>query len=141
MDEDIEFNKVNYNDLNARQKETYNFQKVSGVLADYGFVTLLLSDDWQGADFLAYHNDGETTLKIQLKSRLTFGKKYLGRGLWVAFPHNGHWYLYPHDSTFKTVSETLGIITDTRSWTDKGLYHFGKLSDKLLNLMEPYRLG
>jgi hypothetical protein len=45
--------KVLYSRLNARQKENFNFQKVSAILADYGFVTLWLSDDWQGADFIA----------------------------------------------------------------------------------------
>jgi len=41
------FNRVRYEDLDARQKEAFNFQKVSAVLADYGFVTLRLSSDWQ----------------------------------------------------------------------------------------------
>jgi hypothetical protein len=64
------FPKVAYSDLSARQKENFNFQKISAVLADYGFATIRLSDDWNGADFLALHRDGET-LKIQLKGRLT----------------------------------------------------------------------
>ena len=34
------FTKINYNELNARAKEMYNFQKVSAVLADYGFATM-----------------------------------------------------------------------------------------------------
>ena len=29
---------VNYAELSSRQQEAYNFQKVSGVLADFGFV-------------------------------------------------------------------------------------------------------
>ena len=41
---------IKYRRLNARQKENFNFQKLSAVLADYGFVTFRLSDDWQGAD-------------------------------------------------------------------------------------------
>jgi hypothetical protein len=31
------FERVSYKALNARQRENYNFQKVSAVLADYGF--------------------------------------------------------------------------------------------------------
>jgi len=69
------FKRITYNELNPRQKENYNFQKVSGVLADYGYVTIRLSDDWQGADFIAQHIDGERFLKIQLKGCLTFDKK------------------------------------------------------------------
>ena len=73
----MNFKKIIYSKLNSRQKENYNYQKVSSVLADYGFQTIKLSDDWKGADFLAQHTDGKTSLKIQLKSRLTLDKKYL----------------------------------------------------------------
>jgi hypothetical protein len=67
---------IKYASLNSRQKENYNYQKLSALLADYGFVTMRLSDDWKGADMIAQHIDGETFLKIQLKSRLTFCMKY-----------------------------------------------------------------
>ena len=67
--------KINYNKLNPKQQESYNFQKVSSVLADYGFTTIKLSDDWQGSDFIAQSIDGNTFLKIQLKGRLTLSKK------------------------------------------------------------------
>jgi hypothetical protein len=66
---------VRYSKLNSRQKESYNFQKVSALLADFGFTTLHLSDDWKGADFIAKHVSG-ATLFVQLKSRLTINKKY-----------------------------------------------------------------
>jgi hypothetical protein len=72
---------VKYSDLNTRQKEIYNFQKVASVLADYGFHCIKLSDDWQAADFLAYHKDGKDSLRIQLKGRLAIDKKYQGRKL------------------------------------------------------------
>lgn len=93
---DLKLTLINYGDLNARQKENYNFQKVSAVLADYGFVTLRLSDDWQGADFIAQHVDGETFIKIQLKGRLTFEEKYCGKDLYIAFHNDGAWYLNRH---------------------------------------------
>ena len=59
------FQKVNYQELNSKQKEIYNFQKIAAVLADYGFNCIKLSDDWLHADFLAYHYDKEE--KILLK--------------------------------------------------------------------------
>jgi hypothetical protein len=40
------FDKIDYKKLTARQQENYNFQKISALLADYGFSTLRLSDDW-----------------------------------------------------------------------------------------------
>ena len=55
----IKMKHVSYSDLNSKQQENYNFQKISGILADYGFMTLRLNDDWQGADFIAQHVDGE----------------------------------------------------------------------------------
>lgn len=54
----MELKKIEYRKLNARQKENFNFQKVSAILADYGFVTPRLPDDWQGADFIAQHVGG-----------------------------------------------------------------------------------
>ena len=70
----------------SKQKEIFNFQKVAGLLADYGFNCIKLADDWQGADFLAYHVDGKSTLKVQLKSRPTISKKYRGKAIFMAFP-------------------------------------------------------
>jgi hypothetical protein len=57
------FNRIEYESLNSRQREAFNFQKVSAVLADYGFITIRLSSDWRGADFIAQHVDG-TFLKV-----------------------------------------------------------------------------
>jgi len=51
MSGELKIAKIDYRKLNSRQKENYNFQKVSGILADYGFATIRLSDDWNGADF------------------------------------------------------------------------------------------
>ena len=43
--------RINYSELNARQKEIYNFQKLAAILADYGFNCIKMSDDWQGRRF------------------------------------------------------------------------------------------
>lgn len=67
----MSFAPVPFKTLNAKQKEIYNFQKIAARLADYGYHSMWLSDDWQGADFLACHVDGKTVLRVQLKSRLT----------------------------------------------------------------------
>ena len=52
--------------LLPRQKENYNFQKMAGLLADYGFNCIRLTDDWKGADFLAVHINGKTLLRVPL---------------------------------------------------------------------------
>jgi hypothetical protein len=132
---------IRYADLNGRQQENFNYQKVSAVLADYGFVTLRLSDDWQGADFIAQHVDGETFVKVQLKGRLTFSKKYIGKGLYVAFHTKGDWFLYPHDDLLKVVLAVTGI-GKTRSWKKKrGGYSFPRLSRQLRELLTPYKIA
>ena len=78
--------RVNHNDLNSRKKEIHNFQKVAGRLADYGFNCIKLDDDWQGADFLAYHKDGLDTLKVQLKSRRGYRSEIHRQNIHIAFP-------------------------------------------------------
>ena len=88
---------IRYDDLNSRQQERYNFQNIAGLLADYGFSSIKLDDDWQGADFLAQHIDGFNFIKVQLKGRLTFDKKYIGKNIFIAFPYLKSWYLFNHD--------------------------------------------
>jgi hypothetical protein len=129
--------RIRYADLDAKQKENYNYQKLAGVLADYGFVTMRLSSDWKGADLIAQHIDGDTFLKIQLKGRLTFCEKYVGKGLHIAFPRRGDWYLYPHDAFLEKVNSIIGI-QNTPSWTEKGEYSFPSLSKRVYQLLNQY---
>jgi len=129
---------INYDKLNARQKENYNFQQVSAVLADYGFVTFRLSDDWQGADFIAYHMGNKTFLKVQLKGRVYFSKKYKGKQLHITFrSKDGTWYLYPHDKILKKVLREKGI-RKTSSWSKGGGYSFSYVTKELVKLLKPY---
>ncbi len=92
----MELKRIKYSELNARAKENYNCAKLAAILVDYGFVCLRLTDDWQGADILAKHIDGEV-LQIQVKGRFNIESKYSEKGLWMAFPEGSDWYLAPHD--------------------------------------------
>jgi hypothetical protein len=130
------FPKIQYADLSSPQKENFNFQKVSAVLADYGFATIRLTNDWNGADFLALHRDGET-LKIQLKSRLTICGKYMGKELWVAAPHAGGWFIYPHDETIETI-ESVSPFLNSQSWQQDKLYTWRSPSKALLQALAPH---
>src|SRR5882672_1302652 len=102
----MKLSKVPYAELNSKQKEIFNFQKVAALLADYGFNCIKLADDWQGADFLAYHVNGRETLRVQLKSRLTINKKYLDKNLHIAFPVGDLWYLIEHDALVQLIAKT-----------------------------------
>jgi len=134
----VQFKPYPYEKLNSRQQEAYNFQKVSAVLADYGFVTIRLSSDWQGADFIAQGVNGEF-LKVQLKGRLTFDRKYKGKDLYICFPDAGKWYTCPHDEVLKQLLATR-LLEGTKSWDTEGAYHFPGLSKDLKTLLDPYRL-
>jgi hypothetical protein len=136
----VQLKRIHYSLLNSRQKENFNFQKIAAVLADYGFVTLRLSDDWQGADFIAQHIDGATFIRVQLKSRLTFHKKYRGKDLWIAFNDGEAWYLYPHDDLLRQVLEATGV-SSTVSWAERGGYSFPRLSKQLRSLLAKYRIS
>jgi hypothetical protein len=135
---EMKFDLVDYRALNARQKENFNFQKISAVLADYGFSTIRLNDDWESADFIAYHVDGNTFLKVQLKGRLSVDKKYQDKDLWIGFRHHNVWYLYPHDAFLNFSLEHLNIAT-TQSW-QRGCYHWPTLGKNILEWLEKYAL-
>ena len=136
----MELKRVRYSALNSRQKENFNFQKISAVLADYGFVTLRLSDDWQSADFIAQHIDGATFARVQLKGRLTFDEKCRGKDLWVAFSEGERWYLYPHDELLAQVLKATGVGA-TVSWSDHDGYSFPRLLKQLRGLLEKCRIS
>ena len=129
--------RIDPNKLNGKQKEIYNFQKSASLLADYGFNCIKLSDDWQGADFLAHHFDGKTTLRVQLKARLTIDRKYLGQDLWMNFPSAGAWYLVPHNKLVEVIGETTNWL-NTSSWQEHGSYSSANPSPRLLQQLRPF---
>lgn len=117
------YNIVKYTDLNSKQKENYNFHKVAAVLANYGFNSLRLNDDWEGADFIAVHVDGDAMLKVQLKGRFTLAKKYNDKNIYIAFIENDIVKIYLHDDAIGIMTEN---VKDSKSWIDNGLYTFKK---------------
>jgi len=131
--------RIQYSMLNSRQKENYNYQKIAGVLADYGFITHRLSDDWNGADFIARHIDGTRFLKVQLKGRLSFARKYLGQDIWIAFPIPEGWYFFPHDEILDFALQHTKI-KQTDSWTTHGAYSFPHVPPSLTEILARYRI-
>jgi len=145
---DLKLKKIEYDDLNARQKENYNYQTVSAMLATYGFATIRLSDDWQTADFIAQHIDGKRFLKVQLKGRIYFSKKYKGKDIYICGRSSGIWYLYPHDivlTMFLKLRSTdptgCKHFKNTRSWIKKGGYGWPKIPKRLEKYLLSYQLS
>jgi hypothetical protein len=114
------FKQITYTSLNSRQKENYNFQKIAARMADYGFNCIRLTDDWQGADFIAIHIDGETFLKVQLKGRLVIDKKYLGKDVHIAFLYGDDLYLYNHDKFVQHLEGSGLIGAESVTWHENG---------------------
>jgi len=133
---EVEFKKVRYQDLNAKAQEMYNFQKVAAILADYGFTCMWLNNDWQGADFIGVHADGVTDIKVQLKGRLSFAKKYVGKEIYVCFIDGSDTYLYPHDKILAIVEPKIA----DKVWQEKGTWSTSRLSAEFKALLAPYRL-
>lgn len=117
----LNLERVEYSELNSKQKENYNFHKVASALADYGYDSMRLNNDWEGADFIAVKDD--EMLKVQLKGRFTVGKKYIDKEILIAFIENDTVKIYHHD-------EAVGILPDnikqSDSWKIHGGYSWGK---------------
>jgi len=133
----MKLTKINYSDLNSKAKEMYNFHKVSAKLADYGYTCMWLNNDWQGADFIAVHVDGVTDLKVQLKGRLSFAKKYIGKEIYISFiDKNNDIYLYPHDEMLNIIVKKIS----DKTWIDKGVWSSPNLTKVNKILLESYKL-
>jgi len=126
--------KIGYAKLNSRQKENYNFAKVASALADYGYNSIRLSDDYQGADFIALHVNGKDSLKIQLKGKWTIDKKYLRKDLYVAYVLQAKQevWIYKHDDMVKACNKE-GLYTQSDSWVKYNGY-----SNTHPKKLEPY---
>lgn len=135
----MSFTRIKYSDLNSRQQENYNFHKVAGELADYGYTSLKLNDDWQGADFLAVHVNGIDFLKVQLKGRFTIDKKYSGKNIFIAFLDGEDCYIFPHDEVMEKVL-ALDIINESKSWTKDNSYSWPKPTKWAKTLLSEYKI-
>ena len=123
----MELVKIRYEDLNSRQKENYNYHKIASALSEYGYDCMRLNNDWQGADFIAVHNDGETFLKVQLKSRFTVDYKYKGKDIYIAFIDEGKCSIFNHDEALEILPNN---ITNSVSWEKNGKYTWNKTPNR-----------
>jgi hypothetical protein len=135
----MKLTKIKYDELGNKAKETYNFQKLSSILVDYGYATNWLNVDFESADFIAVHFDGVDILKIQLKGRMTIDKKYLNKDIYMAFPLNGDFYLVPHDELVNLAGEGTSWL-ESSSWIEKGGYSSQSPSSTSIELLKQYKL-
>ena len=140
MENPLKLQHVEFDKLSAKQKEIYNFQKIASILADYGFNCIKLADDWKGADFLAYHKDGNHTLKVQLKSRMAIHKKFMGKDLYMCFPIVKSWHLILHDTLVEIVSQVTPKTLEAESWAKKGFFTWRRPSKVMRERLSGFAL-
>lgn len=147
----MEFEHIGYEIGTGRSSsaiESYNFHKAAAVLAEYGFDCVRLTDDWEGADFVAYHKTAGRALSVQLKTCLVIDKRYEPLGeLYMCFPldgTDGTWYLVKH-------AELVDIVENyAPDWFAKyraggGFWHHtgrygrtGPMQRAVLDALEPF---
>lgn len=117
--------------------EVINRNALVSLALTKGYVAFLPVYDG-GVDFILYNEETDDVQKVQLKSRWTIHTKYQGRGIAVAFPDRGCWYLVPHDELIR-MAESYGF-TASESWTKPGgAYSYAPLSKRMIEDLQPYR--
>ena len=124
--------------FSAQVKEVINRNALVNELLTLGFNAYLPVYDC-GVDLVAYRDADASFRPIQLKGRWIIDRKYEGKGVWIAFPSSGGWFVAPHDEMVK-MGQEVGFCSSS-SWTDGGAYSCPSLSKRLALLMEPYRLN
>ena len=140
----VAFAKVDYRSLNAKEKEVYNFHHIGALLAKHGFASYPIRDDWSGGDMFARHMVTRKSLTIQIKGRLTFARKYLGKEIHIGFPKQDAAFVYPHDeilSKYLKLRKKKGNpLEDNEAWSVGGQVHWGRPTGDLLELLRGYEL-
>jgi len=122
----------------AQVREVVNRNTVVSLALSQGFNAFLPVYDG-GIDFILQHEVDGRLHKVQLKSRWTIDRKYVGRDIWIAFPIFGDWYLVPHDEMV-ALAEASGA-TRTASWVDGGIYNMPRPSRAVIAASAKYRLA
>lgn len=92
--------------------EVINRNALVSLALTRGYIAFLPVYDG-GVDFILYNESTDDVQKVQLKSRWTIDTKYQGRGIVIAFPDRGCWYLVPHDELVR-MADSYGFTTQNR---------------------------
>ncbi|HEY4328600.1 MAG TPA: hypothetical protein VGN88_02600 [Phycisphaerae bacterium] len=132
--------RIPYDSMNSRQQEIFNFQKISGLLSDFGFSASWVKDDWNHTDFLAVPFDGSEVFRVQLKGRPYFFA-HSSKNLWVCYiaRKTKNVYFYDHDRLL-ALAKTRGI-TKTEEWQTRHSYSYPNTPQWLTKALKPYLLG
>ncbi len=134
--------KVQYDELSGKEKESYNAAKLRALMATWGYLeAFTVNGDKHGADLLFYRASDGDILKVQLKGRATLNKAYQGKDIYIAFQHKktGDWYVYNHDLIMASTLD-LGQLIGTESWDTKGSWSWPTLPSWLHSLLSSWRV-
>ncbi|WP_425657215.1 hypothetical protein [Roseobacter sp. EG26] len=119
--------------------EVIHRNEVTSLLLLQGYNVYLPVVD-QGIDFIV-HREADNDMKcVQQKSRWTIHRKYLDRGIWIAFRDRQDWYLVEHDHMVD-LCQKHGTELETRSWQRDGSYTRAHLSAKYKTLYADFHIG
>jgi hypothetical protein len=122
------------NRQHGQVREVINRNVVVSLALEQGFNVFLPVYDG-GVDFILHRETDGLVRKVQLKSRWTIDRKYVGRDIWIAFPSGGDWYLMPHDEMMRLAGDAL----TSGSWLKDGSYSRPRLSAALAESCASYR--
>lgn len=124
--------------LSAKAIELLNTHELTAELMARGWNVYLPVYD-EGIDLLATRDDVADLHRVQLKSRWSIDRKYLGRNIEIAFKDKGVWYFAPHDEMV-LAGEAEGYCRQL-SWTgEKGIWNVAHMSVRLAERMAPFTL-
>ncbi len=115
--------------------------RIIPLFIDDGFIPFIPEFD-TGIDLIIYREVDDILIKIQLKSRWLIDRKYIGRGLAMAFPGDadGNWYLIPHDEMVRYAETSTSYLTSS-SWLENGVYHRAGMSRDMMEKFRDFKLG
>ena len=130
-----------YTELGGKEQESYNAAQLISMMAQYGYLeSAKINGDKWGPDLLFYRSSDADVKKVQLKGRATFAKHYMGKDIHIAFPLDGHWYMYPHDEMAKACEGKASWI-GTESWkSPTGGYSWGNPPRWMRDELEQWRI-
>ena len=114
-------------------------KKVEAALNKRGFRCQPCPDD--DADMIVRRANGQFAFKLQVWGSLVFSfRNEQRKDIHVALCKGGKIYCYPHNEVLEKLHNAGRKITKTRSWKQRGFYAITKLSGKVAELLEPYRI-
>ena len=131
--------KNRYKGFDSRSKEAFNIAQLGSLLAQRQEFLSVLRYDVNGADVISTNPLSQVSRHIQVKSRPTVSKNYIGKDLWIAFPQwsstkSQSWYLIPHDLLLQTWGKEAQVQL-------KGVNNADKLSKKLSAQLAEFNVG